>query len=163
MKTTRDIILATVMTLAMLGQIALAIIFYDKTANSAIINTGWFILWISAIFGCLPIFTFRKWGKVPKGKGYMHTTALVDKGVYAIVRHPQYLAGILIGLALPLITKHWLVVLLGVVVIVVTYITTYDEEKYAIDKFGDEYRQYMQRVPRINFLLGIYRFIVKKE
>jgi protein-S-isoprenylcysteine O-methyltransferase Ste14 len=163
MKTTRDIILAIVLTLAMLGQIAATIVFYDQTANAAIINTGWFILWISAIFGVLPIQTFRKWGKVPKGKGYMHTTALVDQGVYAVVRHPQYLAGILIGLALPLITQHWLVALLGVVVIVVTYINTYDEEKYAIEKFGDEYRQYMQRVPRVNFLLGIYRLIVKRK
>lgn len=162
MKTTRDMILTTVLTLAILGQIALAIIFYDKTANAAIINTGWFILWISAIFGVLPILTFRRWGKVPKGKGYMHTTALVDRGVYAIVRHPQYLAGILIGLALPFITQHWLVALLGLVVIVVTYINTYDEEKYAIKKFGDEYRQYMQRVPRVNFLLGIVRLLIRK-
>jgi len=162
MKTTRHIILATILTVAAVGQIVLAFVFYDENANTAIINLGWVILWIAAIFGWLPILTFRKWGKVPKGKGYIHTTVLVDRGVYAIVRHPQYLAGILIGLGLPLISQHWLVALLGVVVIVVTCINTYDEEKASIAKFGDEYRQYMTRVPRLNFLLGIVRLLLRK-
>lgn len=163
MMTKRDIVLAVILTLAAVGQIVLAFILYDENANVAIINLGWVILWISAIFGWLPIFTFKKLGKVPNGKAYLHTTVLVDRGVYAIVRHPQYLAGILMGLAFPLITQHWLVAVLGVVVMVVTYMSTFDEEASNIVKFGDEYRQYMQRVPRINFLFGIYRLLARKR
>lgn len=55
---------------------------------------------LSALFGWLPIFTFRKKGKV-QGRGHIQTTVLVESGVYSIVRHPQYLSGILlcIGLA----------------------------------------------------------------
>jgi protein-S-isoprenylcysteine O-methyltransferase Ste14 len=159
MKTKRDIILATILTLAAVGQIILAFILYNEDDNTAIINLGWVILWISAIFGCLPIFTFKKYGGVAKGKSYIQTSVLVDRGVYAIVRHPQYLAGILIGLSLPLISQHWLVAALGLIVIVVTYTNTFDEEASNIAKFGDQYRQYMQRVPRLNFLLGIVRII----
>ena len=163
MKTKRDVILAVIFTLAVVGQIALTFIFYNENANTTIINLGWVILWISALFGWLPIFTFKKYGGVPKGKSYIETSILVERGVYAIVRHPQYLAGILIGLSLPLISQHWLVAVLGLIVIVVTYFNTFDEEALNLAKFGEEYRQYMQRVPRLNFLLGIYRLLVKKR
>jgi len=30
-------------------------------------------------------------------------------------------------------------------------------------KFGDDYKRYMQRVPRMNFILGIIRLLRKKE
>lgn len=162
MKTKRDIILAVILTVVMVGQIILAFVFYNQNSNIAIINLGWVILWISAIFGWLPIFTFKKYGGVKKGKSYIQTSVLVDRGVYAIVRHPQYLAGILIGLALPLISQHWLVAALGAIVIVITYVNTFDEEALNVVKFGDEYRQYIQRVPRLNFLLGIFRVITQR-
>ena len=163
MKTKRDILLAVILTLAMVGQIVLAFILYSEKANTAIVNLGWVILWISAVFGWLPIFTFKKYGGVPKEKSYIQTTLLVERGVYAIVRHPQYLAGILMGLALPLISQHWLVGVLGLIVILVTYFNTFDEEQLNLEKFGETYHQYMHRVPRLNFLLGIYRLLVKKR
>jgi len=162
MMTKKDIILAVIWALAAVGQIILAFIFYNEDGNTAIINLGWVILWISAIFGWLPIFTFKKYGGVAKGKSYIQTSALVDRGVYAIVRHPQYLAIILMGLSLPLISQHWLVAALGVIVIVITYANTFDEEASNIVKFGDEYRQYMQRVPRLNFLIGTIRVIMQR-
>lgn len=162
MKKTQMMILGIILTLAILAEITLAVILYDPQRNAAVINTGWVILWISAIFGWLPIITFKKWGRVPGGESYIKTTVLVDRGVYAIVRHPQYLAGILIGLALPLISWHWLIAILGGIVIVITCLGTFDEEQDSIAKFGDVYRQYMQRVPRFNFILGMIRLILSK-
>jgi protein-S-isoprenylcysteine O-methyltransferase Ste14 len=162
MKNKKTALMATILTLAAVGQIVLAVLFYDKDGNSFVINLGWVILWISAIFGWLPILTFRRFGKVPQGKGYMNTTVLVDRGVYTIVRHPQYLAGILMGLALPLISQHWSVTLLGIVVVIIEYMDTVNEEASCIVKFGDDYRQYMEQVPRVNFLLGIIRIIGMK-
>lgn len=147
MKNLKKVIMATILTLAAVGQIILAILLYNKDSNAAVINLGWAILWISAIDGWLPIFTFKRWGGVPKGKDYVHTTLLVDRGVHAIVRQPQYLAGILIGLALPLFSQHWLFAVLGLVVVVITYLNTFKEEQSAIAEFGDSYRKYMQRVP----------------
>jgi protein-S-isoprenylcysteine O-methyltransferase Ste14 len=109
------------------------------------------------VFGWLPILTMRKWGHVPKGKSYVHTTTLVDRGVYAIVRHPQYLAGMLMGIALALIAQHWIVALLGAVVVFTLYMDTFEEEVACLEKFGEEYERYRQRVPRVNFLAGIVR------
>jgi hypothetical protein len=55
MNNPRVAILATILTLASVGQIILAIFLYDPDGNAAVINLGWVILWISAIFGWLPI------------------------------------------------------------------------------------------------------------
>jgi protein-S-isoprenylcysteine O-methyltransferase Ste14 len=152
------IIMAAIQTIIAVGQIVFAFVFYNPQGNIPLINTGWIILWISAIFGWLPIYTFRKKGNV-KGRSYIHTSTLVDSGVYGIVRHPQYLAGVLISLALPLISQHWLVALLGLISAPLYYLNTYDEEKDNIGKFGAVYEQYMERVPRMNFILGIIRWI----
>ena len=38
-----------------------------------------------------------------------------------------------------------------------------EEEKRNIEKFGDAYRDYMKRVPRINLLVGIMRQIHSKK
>lgn len=145
-----------VWTLTAGGQLVAAWILYDPGANSTRINIGWLILFISGIFGWLPIFTFRSRGKVA-GRSYVHTTVVVDSGIYSIVRHPQYLAGLLINLAVPLITWHWLVIILGAASIVMYWWSAVVEEEINLDKFGDAYREYQERVPRFNFLRGLYR------
>ncbi|KYK32148.1 MAG: hypothetical protein AYK22_09295 [Thermoplasmatales archaeon SG8-52-3] len=111
------------------------------------------------VFGMLPIFEFRKKGKVKKGKSYIHTTKLVDTGIYSIVRHPQYVTFMLWALAGMLLFQHWIVILLGIPVIPLTYIDLVKADKDAIGKFGDDYKKYMQKVPRANFLLGIIRLL----
>jgi protein-S-isoprenylcysteine O-methyltransferase Ste14 len=152
------IIYSVILTIAAGGQIILAFVLYNPDANNTLINFGWGVLMLSAVFGWLPIFTFRKKGGV-KGSGYIRTTVLVDSGVYGIVRHPQYLAGVLMSIALPMISQHWVVVLFGVVAGVIYYLNTFDEEVGCIEKFGDEYKAYMAAVPRMNFILGIIRSI----
>jgi protein-S-isoprenylcysteine O-methyltransferase Ste14 len=144
------------------GQLVAAWIFYDPAGNSTRINLGWLIIFISGVFGWLPIFTFRSRGKV-EGRSYIHTTELVDSGVYSIVRHPQYLAGLLILVGAAFITFHWSVIILGVLSVGMYYWSAFVEEEQNIEKFGDRYKNYMDRVPRFNFLLGIYRKITRKN
>ncbi|MGC9358040.1 MAG: methyltransferase family protein [Anaerolineae bacterium] len=147
------------LTLVFAIQIIGAIIFYNYLDNADLTNLGWAVMAVSGVFGWLPIFTFRKRGGVPKGKSYVETTQLVDTGIYAIVRHPQYLAGILLSVALMLIAPHWIVILSGIVVLVINYFSTVEEERTCIEQFGDAYREYMNRVPRFNALLGIVRWL----
>lgn len=155
------IVLTIILTIAAVGQIILSFVLYDSEGNSVLRNAGWGVLTISAIFGWLPIYTFRKRGGV-KGRGYIHTTVLVDSGIYGIVRHPQYLAGVLMSIALPMIAQHWLVAVLGLVAAVVYYVDTFVEEKNNLEKFGEEYRRYMEAVPRMNFIVGIVRRIQRR-
>ena len=152
------IINGVILTIAAGGQIILAFVLYNPAGNQTLINLGWGVLMLSAIFGWLPIYTFRKKGGV-KGGGYIRTTVLVDSGIYGIVRHPQYLAGVLMSIALPMISQHWVVVLFGVVAVVIYYLDTFDEEVGCIEKFGEAYKEYMAAVPRMNFILGIIRSI----
>jgi protein-S-isoprenylcysteine O-methyltransferase Ste14 len=42
------------------------------------------------------------------------------------------------------------------------YIDLIKADKDAIKKFGDDYKNYMQKVPRSNFVLGIIRLIHRK-
>jgi len=149
-------------TLTAGGQVVAAWFLYNPTASSVRINWGWVIIFISGIFGWLPIFTFRSKGRI-QGRSYIDTTALVDTGIYQFVRHPQYLAGVLINIGAPFITWHWLVILLGVLSAIMNYWNTFIEEEQNLEKFGDAYRDYQRRVPRLNFFLGLIRAISSKE
>ena len=73
------------------------------------------------------------------GKGFLAS------GVYGIVRHPLYLAGIIIFACQPTVTRTWLTV--SVVAIVYFIYGSLIEEKRILKKFGDEYRDYTSRVP----------------
>jgi protein-S-isoprenylcysteine O-methyltransferase Ste14 len=121
-------------------------------------------VWVSGIFGILPIIAFRLMGGVPEGESYMKTTALVDSGIYAIVRHPQGgTAWLLINLGVMLIAQHWTNVVLGLASMVLAYADTFKADQYCIQKFGDAYRDYTERVPRVNFVAGIVRFILRRR
>ena len=37
------------------------------------------------------------------------------------------------------------------------------EEQMCIEKFGDDYKRYMQKVPRMNLLLGVIRLLRRKR
>ena len=56
------IVLAIIVTIAAVGQIMLSLVLYDSEGNSVLRNAGWGVLTISAIFGWLPMYTFRKRG-----------------------------------------------------------------------------------------------------
>ena len=119
---------------------------------------GWMIWAVGMVFVMAPIVMFPRRGGVPKGKSFVHTTSLVDSGLYSVVRHPQYLGGILsIFIATMLFYPHWLFVILGIPGIIAVYMSCREEEVYLMRQFGDDYRDYMQRVPRMNFLAGIVR------
>lgn len=115
------------------------------------------------VFGMLPVMEFRKKGGVKKGRSYIHTTKLVDTGMYSIVRHPQFVTFILWAIAGMLLFQHWITILLGIPIIPLTYIDLIRADKRSITKFGDDYNAYMKRVPRANFLLGIIRHLRQRE
>jgi len=121
---------------------------------------GWFVWVVGMVLVMAPIVMFPRRGGVTKGKSYGHTTRLVDTGIYAVVRHPQYTGGILaIFLTTLLWYPHWLFAVLGVIGTVVIYLGCQEEDKYLVEKFGDDYKDYMQRVPGMNFFLGIVRLL----
>ena len=119
---------------------------------------GWVVWAIGMVLVMAPIIMFPRRGGVPKGKSFVHTTRIVDTGVYAVVRHPQCLGGILsIFVATLLFYPHWLFAVLGVPGSVILYLSAKEEEKNLIQRFGNNYLTYMQRVPRMNLVSGIIK------
>lgn len=137
--------------------------FISKTYISALRYVGFAIWALSAYFGWVPIVIFKRKGGVTKGQSYIHTTKLVDTGVYAIVRHPQYVALPLLNIAFILVGQNLIIAILGISAIPLMLIDIQKADEACIEKFGEIYKNYMQRVPRVNFVLGIIRVLSKKN
>jgi len=113
---------------------------------------------VSIVFLIVPMYEFRKKGREIMGR----TTVLVTSGSYAVVRHPIYLSFMVLSLALLLITQHWLIAIMGIVGMVLSYAAALIEDSELVEKFGEDYEVYMHRVPRINFLLGVIRLVGRR-
>ena len=125
---------------------------------------GCVVLTFGMVLVMAPIVMFPRRGGVAKGKSFVNTTRLVDTGIYAVVRHPQYTGGIYVCFIPTLFWyPHWLFAVLGIIGSVFIYLSTREEDKRLIEKFGDEYQKYMQRVPRMNIILGILRLLRRRN
>ena len=110
--------------------------YYNIPKLDWVVNLGWFVLWVSALFGWLPIFEFKKHGDIPENQSYTHTNKIVTSGVYSVVRHPQFLAGILICLSMMLISQHLHSVIAGTVAAFLFASEVPSADKRLVKKFG---------------------------
>jgi len=162
-----DFIPVTLVSILFISQIIVGIYLLSVVSQIQVLayfGVGVYVF-AGIVFGGFPVFEFRKKGGVEKGKSYIYTMKLVDTGIYSIVRHPQYVTFILWAIAGMLLFQHWIIILLGIPIIPLTYIDLIKADKDAIEKFGDDYKAYMKKVPRTNFLLGMIRHLQyrKKE
>jgi protein-S-isoprenylcysteine O-methyltransferase Ste14 len=161
--TWKDVILSIAGGVSFIGQIVLCFLFYNWLDLDALLYTGWAILAVALLLGMMSRRAFEKEGGAPEGQSWLATAAVVDSGVYAVVRHPIYLSFILVILALILISQHWLSPILGIPWIVFFYSSMRREEQANIERFGNDYKRYMQRVPRVNFVTGIIRLARRSQ
>jgi protein-S-isoprenylcysteine O-methyltransferase Ste14 len=66
-------------------------------------------------------------------------------GLYAWIRHPQYVALAVTGLGLAILWPRFLTAVLWAVMVALYYLLARDEERRMLAAFGDEYRAYMSR------------------
>ena len=148
-----------VMCLQIIGGIIYGAVFGPYWDLRILQYLGWAVLAVGLPFFFAPLMYFTKKGKPQEGKTFMLTTVIVDSGAYGIVRHPQILGCIIVMLAAMLISQHWAVIIIGIMLSVLYYREVVREEKGLVVKFGEDYRSYMQKVPRMNLLLGIVRWL----
>jgi protein-S-isoprenylcysteine O-methyltransferase Ste14 len=86
-------------------------------------------------------------------------TGLIDRGIYGLVRHPMYLGAMLMFLSWILFLPHWTIVLISCSDVAIVYWFMLKGERQNITKFGDAYRRYMVRVPRMNLLAGLLNLL----
>jgi|SRR5690349_6439610 len=109
--------------------------------------------WLGAILGVLCVLGIY-WLFSSIGSGITPTSAtrkqhqLVTSGPYRWVRHPLYTIGASLFIAFGMIADNWLIAVLGMLAFIGMAIRTPKEEANLIEKFGDEYREYMKRTGR---------------
>lgn len=73
---------------------------------------------------------------------------LVTHGIYRYIRHPLYTIGSSLFVSFGMMADSWFIAALGIFTFILMAIRTPKEEANLIEKFGDEYREYMKRTGR---------------
>ena len=133
--------------------------FLERGDNAYLRGMGMAMLVLAGVFIFAPFFLLQKHGQSQDSRTYMQTEAIVDLGLYAIIRHAQYLGYMLLVGGFALLSQHWLAVLLAVLGITFFYLQALREERYCLARFGEPYAGYAGQVPRFNIVLGIVRLL----
>ena len=88
------------------GGILYGTIFGPSLGLTMILYAGWLLTLIGLPFFLATALYFPKKGEPQEGKSSMDVTAVVDTGLYGVVRHPQYLGCILMMLASVLVSHR---------------------------------------------------------
>ncbi|HEY92264.1 MAG TPA: DUF1295 domain-containing protein [Dehalococcoidia bacterium] len=72
----------------------------------------------------------------------------VSRGLYRYSRHPMYVTMFVFLLGLGIVTASWVLFLLFIVFVVGCVVFVNVEEQSCLDKWGDAYREYMDRTPK---------------
>ncbi|MFN8388185.1 MAG: isoprenylcysteine carboxylmethyltransferase family protein [Anaerolineales bacterium] len=111
------------------------------------------IRWLGVGLGILCMFGIY-WLFSSIGSGITPTSAtrkehkLATNGIYKYIRHPLYTIGSSFILSFGMMADNWFIALFGILAFILMAIRTPKEEANLIEKFGDEYREYMKRTGR---------------
>jgi protein-S-isoprenylcysteine O-methyltransferase Ste14 len=109
--------------------------------------------WIGVALGCLTGFLLF-WTLQSLGKNLTDTVVtrkqhtLVTTGPYRWVRHPFYGCAALLVVATSLVTANALFLVTGGLVFLLLVLRTRVEERNLLNRFGEDYRKYMDRTGR---------------
>ena len=131
----------------------------ERGGNPYVRAAGIACLLLSPIFIFPPFLLLVRYGRPPHGKPYYCTTVVVDRGVYSIVRHPQYVGYVLLTLGFAALSQQTLTVILAVCSAGAFYVQSLREEAFCRTQPGHDYSEYMRRVPRFNFIAGLFRHL----
>jgi protein-S-isoprenylcysteine O-methyltransferase Ste14 len=107
------------------------------------LNTAWFYAGLSTfLFGM--VFTFL--AGISLDATPMERPA--TKGLYRISRNPIYFGCFLIYIGIGIASASWLFLLLTAIWIVLYDILIAPEERWCLEKYGDAYKEYMNRTPK---------------
>lgn len=73
---------------------------------------------------------------------------LVTHGPYGWVRHPFYVTAALLMASVTLLTANWLIGVTSLIVLALLVMRTPQEEAMLIERFGQQYRDYMAKTGR---------------
>ena len=101
-----------------------------------IIGVGIYIIGVSGLFS-----TLRSFGNTPLDQP-------VTRGLYKYSRHPQLFMLLIIGVGISVALGSWVLLLLRVSAFGLEHAGVIAEENECLRRFGEPYKEYMDRVPR---------------
>ena len=132
-------------------------VFQGSLASTAASQIAGLSIVLVSIFPYLFALTTLRAIGAPAKKCHLETGRLVASGIYRYVRHPMALAVLILCFGLMLWRLSIASIIAYVVVTLFYIVIQRREEETLIDKFGDRYRRYRQRVPALNIIRGLIR------
>ena len=115
---------------------------------------GWSVVpgWVTTIAAILFLVAYGLYAEVMRENAYLSRTiqveegqTVVDTGLYGVVRHPMYMATILLFTMIPLVLGSWYALIVFAVYPVIIIARLNNEEKYLTRKLPG-YAEYKQKV-----------------
>ena len=72
----------------------------------------------------------------------------ITRGTYRYSRHPLYLALLFLYFSVSIASASWVFLLVFVAQSVLTRIAAIEEERFCLEKYGEAYREYIDKTPR---------------
>lgn len=150
-------IVVVLLAVAFLVEVILSFQLFDSMEQIWLVALGFVLVWGAMILGWQARVAFEAGDAMPEGQSWLSQARMVDSGVYGVIRHPMYVAFSVLAVALTCFSQHWLGAVAALFVVGGLCYVMIVEENRNVQTFGDEYVQYMQRVPRLNVLAGLVR------
>ena len=72
---------------------------------------------------------------------------IITSGVYSIIRHPQYLGGLIAHMGFTFLFSAWFSLLSTPIMVLLVFLISKKEEKELATEFGEQYQDYAKKVP----------------
>jgi len=72
----------------------------------------------------------------------------VTKGIYRYSRHPGYISIFLVLIGIGIATASWIILLAVIIFLILANFLVNSEERYCKEKYGDTYKEYLNKTPR---------------
>lgn len=102
----------------------------------------------------VPLFLSGAWLGIAGVKGTSLKVAethranmIITSGVYSVVRHPQYLGGLLAHVVITFLFSAWFSLLSTPMMVLLVFLISKKEEKELSKEFGKEFQNYAEVVP----------------
>jgi protein-S-isoprenylcysteine O-methyltransferase Ste14 len=119
----------------------------------SLIGYGLFALSVGLVVA--GVLSLRRGGKPTDA--WEQTTLLTTSRIHGLVRHPVILSGIVAACSVVLLSPMLPVLILSAVSVICFLSGARAEDKYNVAKFGEPYRVYMEQVPALNLLAGVWK------
>jgi len=145
-------IISFLSTVFSLSLVIVSLLMYDWAEIEILLYFGWSLL----IIGLILFISTNIFSRVEEQSD---DEIVLDRGIYGFIRQPIYFSLVTCIIGIAFIGQNPLSPVLGIVSILLMHLGMLDKEQQNYEKFGENYYQYVKKVPRINVITGMIRWV----